>query len=949
MKCGTFRKGCEMRNNQKSKSSAGTLRQQAEQRLATLPMGEPPLRPDDYERVFYELRVHKIELEIQNEELRRTQTELEVRRALYFDLYDLAPVSYCTLSAQGLILEANLTVATLLGLPRGELVGRILSKFMFEPDVEIYYRHHRQLLATREPQDYELRMRHAQGSLVWVRVGATVAEDAQGRTVSRIVLSDISGRKVEEEALRVSEERFRGLFEHMAEGLAICRMLFEDGEPRDFVYLSVNHAFETLTGLRHVVGRKFSEVLPGALESDPQIITTYGRVVQTGRPQKFEVFVNALNMWLSISAYSPEPGCFVAVFDVITERKQAEDDARHSLERLALAQRSSGSGVWDWDMTSGELSWTPEMFHLFGLDPENSQATFETWRSAVHPDDLEVAEERIGTAVRDHLRLENNYRIVLGSGEVHWVHALGDTTYDSAGQPLRMTGICIDISERKRVEEVLSFLAKTSSGVTSEEPFFRSLARYLSEALQMDFVCIDRLEGSGLNARTEAVWCDGHFEDNITYALKDTPCGDVVGKEICFFPSDVCQLFPRDQVLVELRAESYAGVTLWSHTGQPIGLIAVIGRRPMGDRALVDSTLRLVAQRAAGEIERMQAEEALRKNEQRFRSYFDMPLIGVCITSPTTGWLEVNDQLCAMLGYERTELLSTLWPQLTHPDDLAADLDHYNRVLQGEIDQYRLEKRFLHKNGEVIDVDLSVGCVRNSDRTVNFFVALLLDITERKRAETALQLALGQRTSLVKEIHHRVKNNLAIMVSLINMQVRRIKHPDALTALADTKSRLYSMSSLHEMLYRTGRMDRVEAKGYLELLCAHLSQTCGMSAQGIDIKNRSSAALTLEIDQAVPCGLIINELVSNALKHAFPNARQGRLKVELLATADCVILRVDDNGIGLPDSLKMERVAGVGLTLVNTLTRQLGGTLQIRSKNGTRFEIRFPLRPTTPS
>jgi len=205
MKCGTFRKGCEMRNNQKSKSSAGTLRQQAEQRLATLPMGEPPLRPDDYERVFYELRVHKIELEIQNEELRRTQTELEVRRALYFDLYDLAPVSYCTLSAQGLILEANLTVATLLGLPRGELVGRILSKFMFEPDVEVYYRHHRQLLATREPQDYELHMRHAQGSLVWVRVGATVAEDAQGRTVSHIVLSDISGRKVEEEALRVSE------------------------------------------------------------------------------------------------------------------------------------------------------------------------------------------------------------------------------------------------------------------------------------------------------------------------------------------------------------------------------------------------------------------------------------------------------------------------------------------------------------------------------------------------------------------------------------------------------------------------------------------------------------------------------------------------------------------------------------------------------------------------
>ncbi|MEI6676173.1 MAG: PAS domain S-box protein [Verrucomicrobiota bacterium] len=654
-----------MRKNQATKSSADSLRQQAEARLATQPMSEPPVRPDDIARVFYELRVHKIELEIQNEQLRRTQTELEVRRALYFDLYDLAPVGYVTLSAQGLILGANLTFASLLGLPRGELVGRILSKFVFEPDVEIYYRHHRQLLATREPQAYEMRMRHAQGTLLWTRVEATVAEDEQGRPVCRIVLSDVSGRKVKEEALRVSEERFRGLFDHMAEGLAICRMLFEDGEPRDFIYLSVNHAFETLTGLHNVVGRKFSEVLPGELESDAQLITIFGRVVQTGRPQKFELFVNTLNMWFSISAYCPEPGCFVAVFDVITERKQTE--------------------------------------------------------------------------------------------------------------------------------------------------------------------------------------------------------------------------------------------------------------------------------------------ESLRGNEQRFRSYFDMPLIGVCITSPTTGWLEVNDQLCTMLGYERAELLSTLWPQLTHPDDLAADMDCFNRMLQGEIDQYRLEKRFLHKNGEVIDVDLSVGCVRNSDRTVNFAVALLLDITERKRAATALQSALKQRTSLIKEIHHRVKNNLAIMVSLINMQVRRIKHPDALAALADTKSRLYSMASLHDMLYRSGRMDRVEANGYLELLCNHLLQTYGLSAQGIQIKHRSSAALTLIIDQAVPCGLIINELVSNAMKHAFPNARHGRLKIELLATADCVILRVADNGIGLPDSLKIDQVTSVGLTLVNTLARQLGGTLQIKNKHGTKFEIRFPLRPPTPS
>ena len=129
-------------------------------------------------------------------------------------------------------------------------------------------------------------------------------------------------------------------------------------------------------------------------------------------------------------------------------------------------------------------------------------------------------------------------------------------------------------------DELLTFLAHTSS-MTSDEPFFNKLARYIAQCLNMDFVCIDRLEGDGLTATTVAVWCDGHFEDNVSYALKDTPCGDVVGKTVCCFPDMVCQLFPNDLVLQDLRAESYVGVTLWSHTGKPIGLIAVISRQPL--------------------------------------------------------------------------------------------------------------------------------------------------------------------------------------------------------------------------------------------------------------------------------------------------------------------------------------------------------------------------------
>ena len=137
--------------------------------------------------------------------------------------------------------------------------------------------------------------------------------------------------------------------------------------------------------------------------------------------------------------------------------------------------------------------------------------------------------------------------------------------------------------------------------------------------------------------------------------------------------------------------------------------------------------------------ERRTAEARLRESEERFRRYFEMPLIGACITSPTKGWLEVNDRLCAILGYSREELVTRTWSELTHPDDLPADVARFESVVRGEIDGYSLEKRFLRKDGTVVPADLAVSCIRTPDGSVDYFVALLQDITERKRVERELQ------------------------------------------------------------------------------------------------------------------------------------------------------------------------------------------------------------------
>ena len=167
-----------------------------------------------------------------------------------------------------------------------------------------------------------------------------------------------------------------------------------------------------------------------------------------------------------------------------------------------------------------------------------------------------------------------------------------------------------DITERKLLEETQAFLLHISNPGSSIN-FFESIARYLSQNLDMEYVCIDRLDGDGLTAQTIAVYHDGTFDANVSYTLKETPCGEVVDKSICCFPTDVCQLFPNDAALSDLKAVSYIGTTLTSFDGKPIGLIAVIGRKPLKNKEYAESLLKLVSLRAAGELERNLVEQEL--------------------------------------------------------------------------------------------------------------------------------------------------------------------------------------------------------------------------------------------------------------------------------------------------------------------------------------------------
>jgi two-component system, cell cycle sensor histidine kinase and response regulator CckA len=293
----------------------------------------------------------------------------------------------------------------------------------------------------------------------------------------------------------------------------------------------------------------------------------------------------------------------------IAEAKEVQEKLRKSENRLRFALEGANDGLWDVHLPTGTVYLSPRSFEILGYSADEIDNVIKDWHALVHPDDLTLTRKRFAAHFKGQTpALMMEHRLRMKSGGWKWLLTRGKVVeWGENGQALRVVGTHTDISERKKIEQTQMFLLECDR-FPSGEDVFKSLARYLAEVLEMDGVCINRLEKDNLSACMVANYCDGHFEDNLTYTLKDTPCGDAVGKAICSYVKDVRHLFPADAMLQEMVAESYVGTTLWDSKGTVIGLIAAIGRRPLANPQRAESILKLVAIRAAGELERRDAE-----------------------------------------------------------------------------------------------------------------------------------------------------------------------------------------------------------------------------------------------------------------------------------------------------------------------------------------------------
>lgn len=331
--------------------------------------------------------------------------------------------------------------------------------------------------------------------------------------------------------------------------------------------------------------------------------------------------------------------------------------------------------------------------------------------------------------------------------------------------------------------------------------------------------------------------------------------------------------------------------------------------------------------------------------EERFRRVVEAAPSAMVMVNKSGQIEMVNTQAERLFGYDRSELLTRpvemLVPQrfrTGHPQ-LRGDFfaDPQSRPMGAGRDLYGLRK-----DGSEFPVEIGLNPIETEEGTM--VLSAIVDISDRKQKEERIQAALEEKNILLAEVHHRVKNNLQIVHSLLDLQAARLTDQTAIDMLNDSKNRVSSMALIHQILYQSKDFAEVNFRVVLDSLVPALIQSYRVTPAAIELDIETEDVL-LPLNIAIPCGLIVNELISNAMKHAFPHERSGRLRVSIKRLNDEMVeLQVEDDGIGIPPELDFETAQTLGLQLVGLLTDQVAGSLSVNRGEPTRFMIRFPSR-----
>ncbi|MDN7023884.1 PAS domain S-box protein [Methanoculleus sp. FWC-SCC1] len=749
---------------------------------------------------------------------RRAEAKVQEREATLQALFEGAGIGMARYDLDSRIVECNPMLQEVLGYTREELIGLHFGEATHPDDTEPEMVLYRDLVGGRLDR-YQVDKRNIRkdGGAIWVRKTVSLVRDAAGAPQFAIgMVEDVTERTRAEWALRESEDRYRTLFENVADAVFI-----------------------------HDLGGRFLEVNDAA--------------------------INRL-------------GC-----------------SRDELLGMSIQDIDSPEYASEVPARIRELK-------------ENGHAIFES----------------------AHVRADGSvFPIELSSRIIHF-----------QGMPAVLS-VARDISVRKAAEEKIRIQRDFGlhlAAVSSRDDAMALCLKTAIQVLGVDSGMIYRKdEGTGMYLLVTNVNLSEEYLQMVSDLPGECECAQrfenrtpIYGTSLDVSPSML-------DVTLREGIRSFALLPILSRNDVVGGCFIASHTLDEVPQSVRDDLETMVAQ-MGNALHRILAEEDLRKSEERFRLLAEnaRDLIYRIDFVPERRFTYVSPAATAVTGYSPEEHYADpdLGWKMVHTDDrhlLTALAD--GRLSWDE----PLALRWVKKDGSVIWTEQQNVPIYDDAGRLVALEGIARDISELKRYSEQLERSLREKEILLKEVHHRVKNNMQVISSLMSLQAYATGDDEIVDALRESEMRVKSMALVHETLYQSADFARIYAAEYVRMLVGELVASYTLSADidlQVDVED-----LSLELDAAIPCGLIINELVSNALKHAFRGRKKGTLEVGMHRIVDGrIVLSVRDDGVGLPEDLDplAPRSESLGLELVTILSRQLGGTLTCERKAGTSFEIAFP-------
>ena len=632
------------------------------------------------------------------------------------DLVENSQDLICTHDLNGQILSFNPSAEKMLGYPV-ETLKQMNIRDIIVPSARPVFETYIAILKRRGKAHGIMQIQTGNGEQRFWEYNNTLRTEGVTTPIVRGMARDITERKRAEDALRENEKTIRSLFENMLNGFAYCQMLFEQERPSDFIYLEVNKAFETLTGLKNVVGKKVSEVIPGICESDPELIATYGRVALTGIAETFETYVEALRMWFSITVYSPKKEYFVAVFDVITERKRVEEALHAAKNLLEKTFVSLDEAVLISDPnTRMIITCNPAVGRIFGY-AENDVIGRTTEFMHVDRSWFDRFGDELFPALDADGMFHTEFQMRRKDGSVFPTENTVTEIKDDLGRRTSVVSVIRDITDRKRAEQV----------VRDSEKRFRALIENSADAITL-------IDTNGI-----AIYDSAAAPGMLGYAPEDWIGRDVFA---LVHPDDLPKsrdLFqrlgetPGARVNYILRVRHKSGSWLW------IEMVATNLLAEPGVKAIVLNYRDIT--------ERKQAEEALHQAEIRYRELVEQtPAVIYTVDSRQPDFfVHISQQIEALSGYSPQVWIADaqLWIELIHSEDRA-------RVLAEEIrtnktgEPFNIEYRLVHRDGHLVWVHEEARQLHDASGQPTVWQGFMLNITERKQAEEEIKSQLEE-------------------------------------------------------------------------------------------------------------------------------------------------------------------------------------------------------------